>query len=161
MLGVCSRAGRGKRHRVEKISTGKIGKQSNYYGTEIGRYVSIKKDAKKIEQSGISHVRKIRYKEESQSNKKNYKIADYQAKSKIPEKNKQKRPKPCFACGELHWYRYCNFRNKKCFNCGRVWHRSTHCHSKNKGNKIRKLKSNEVNDGITRKFVIVEINNKK
>lgn len=39
-------------------------------------------------------------------------------------------------------------------------HKSRHCRSKNKDNKIRKLKSNEVKDGITRKFVTVEISNK-
>lgn len=82
--------GIGKRRRVEKISTGKIGKRSKYYGKEIGRslhkYVSVKKNKKKIEQSGDSHVRKIRYKEESQSTKKNSKIGIFKQKVKYQRK---------------------------------------------------------------------------
>ena len=97
-------------------------------------YVSIKQDSKEIEESDISYVRKIRYK------KKQTKSPTKTNKTKKKQNNLP--PNPCSGCGTLLWYKDCTFRNKKCFICNRVGHKSSPCQSKSKTNSyIKNTKS--------------------
>ena len=68
---------------------------------------------------------------------------------------------PCSRCGALHWYKDCTFRNKKCFICNRVGHKSSHCRYKNKTSSyIKNTKSDKLDGANTRKFVNVKMLNK-
>ena len=91
------------------------------------RYVSVNQDSKKkIEESGIVHIRKIcDKKKQTKSHTKTYETKKKQ--NNLP-------PNQCFGCGALHWYKDCTFQNKKCFICNWVRHESSHCRSKNKTN---------------------------
>ena len=98
------------------------------------KYLSVKQDSKKIEESGIAHVREIRYKKKPTK-----------SPTKTNETKKKQNilpPNPWSGCGALHWYKDFTFRNKKCFICNWVGHKSLHCRSKNKTNSY--IKENKV-----------------
>lgn len=71
-------------------------------------------------------------------------------------------PSPCYHCGALHWFKDCQYRFKTCLTYNKVGHKSSHCRA-NKGRKsqIRNTKTDELDVKNIRKYVQVEILNKK
>ena len=129
------------------------------------RYISVKQDSKKIEESGIAHIRNIRYnKTQTKSPTKINESKQRKPPTKSNElKNKKKYlpTNPCSRCGAVHWYKNCTFQDMTCSICNRVGHKSSHCRSKNNIiNCIKNARPGEPDDTKTRKFVHVKMLNK-
>ena len=122
------------------------------------RFVSMKKDSKSIEESGVSHIRKVRY-------NKRYSPPPRRRKPEMTSSSPKKREKypssPCQNCGGRHWQSECNFRTKMCFNCNFKGHAASHCKKKSKRSYIKTAKLDKMDDGDNRKYVPIQILGKK
>ena len=112
---------------------------------ECQRLINIKKDNTRIEEKCISRVQTV--------------------KQQKWIKNKEQKF-ICSACGGQHLKKYCFFKDKICFNCGRIGHRSSHCMLKQKKGTKRDFKTNVnvvltkkcIQNGPRRKYLNVKIN---
>lgn len=114
------------------------------------RFVSLKKDSQNIE-TGVAYIKKLHQRTR-------------QPDRKAPTNIKTERKPPtsqCYRCGQLHWSNVCPYLNKKCFSCKKTGHCSSKCRSRNKVNKVQMASSNSEDEDNKRKYVIVNICNKK
>ena len=122
------------------------------------RFVSMKKDSKSIEESGVSHIRKVRY-------NKRYSPPPRRRKPEMTSSSPKKREKypssPCQNCGGRHWQSECDFRTKICFNCKTKGHAASHCKRRSKSSYIKTTKLDKMDDGDNRKYVPIQILGKK
>ena len=122
---------------------------------ECQRIISEKRDSRKIEEAGVSHVRKVRNygKANSFNNRK--------SKQNSPEKFKKlEEPRyPCQKCGELHWQDKCPYKFRNCEKCGRRGHKASLC--RNKGPRRSFVKTTRsLSEENVRKYVRVKIADK-
>ena len=113
---------------------------------ECQRIVNLRHDNAKIEERDISHIHTVKQRPHGKKHTNfSFKI------------------NPCFGCGELHLYKYCQFKNKSCRNCGKVGHKGSHCRKKLKENKFKNTvnATTEKTSTTKRKFVDVVIENRK
>lgn len=117
------------------------------------RFIAMKRDSRDIEESGVSHIKKIYSKN---------KIRKSPSNKGQTEKYSEKPPGPCYGCGSLHWYSECYFRDKICNSCKKRGHKYTNCKQKwRKKSFVKVTKSNEPEIENIRKYVEVTINNRK
>ena len=86
------------------------------------RIVSVRKDSKNIEESGVASVRKVKYKSQSYSPVKERKKKHDYSKNMITQnfntgrlvttKKKKKTPSACYRCGKLDRAKDCPYRTK-------------------------------------------------
>ena len=130
------------------------------------RVVSVKRDSKTIEESGVAHIKKIKSKSTRYSlQKEKSKIARPKTYDKVRIDEKYPPPGPCYICADLHWMRFFPAKKKlTCKNCGKVGHKVTGCWYAKKPrkprNKIRQTQSGDNKDRNLRKYVTVKIFNK-
>ena len=77
------------------------------------RIVSVRKDAKNIEESGVTYVRKVKHRSQSYSpvkERKKYAYPKFQYWQ--TSDNKKKTPSVCYRCGKVHWAKDCPYRTK-------------------------------------------------
>ena len=109
------------------------------------RFMNVKTDSKKIEESGVAHVRKIRK----------------ETRQHTPHKELKKPPKyNCFRCGGKHWQNDCKYATLRltCNTCGKVGHKGSHCPNKLRKARIQNTSSSHTDEDNTRKYVTVKIN---
>lgn len=122
---------------------------------EAQKIMNLKHDNIKIEEKDISHI--------SHMKEVRRRTRESERKSKFPTKLL------CYRCGGPHSKNDCFFRDKCCFRCNRIGHKSSHCRMKqpekgmSKGKyKVRMvLTKKEIEEGQKRKFVQVKINGEK
>ena len=73
-------------------------------GEDFQRFISVRQDAYDIELNDVSHMWKVH-------------------KNKVKKKNTI--PNPCYACGKLHFYNNCPYKNKGFF-VTKKGHKKTH-----------------------------------
>ena len=85
------------------------------------RIVSVRKDSKNIEESGVAYIRKVKNRSQSYSPVKERKKTqllkkyDYQKfQYRQTSDNQKKPPSACYRCGKLHWAMDCPYCTKKC-----------------------------------------------
>lgn len=130
------------------------------------RCISVKKDSKNIEQAGIAHVRKVRRQTNfpsSQTNRSDFpasrtgkiKFSNYNQHKKIP-------PSPCYRCGSWHWVKDCTYRFKTCLSYKQIGHKSSHFwYRKESKSRIRITRTDQADETNIRKYVQVEMQNRK
>ena len=120
------------------------------------RVISVKKDSRDIEESGVTHVKKTTH----YSPKKTTKRGRYPP-HKLEKQVNQTPSTPCFRCGKFHWSSDCPFYTKKCLNCEKVGHKNSHCKLQNNKNQVRQAISNQKYKNNICKYVLVKILNKE
>ena len=110
---------------------------------ECQRILNVKHDNKQIEEKDISRVQVVR--------RKHFKS--------VKEPSKQV---SCYGCGGVHPKKFCYFKDKRCFSCNRVGHKSSFCREKKSEKSNHRvnvvLSKKEIDEGQKRKFVSVRIN---
>ncbi|XP_018402050.1 PREDICTED: uncharacterized protein K02A2.6-like [Cyphomyrmex costatus] len=143
---------------------------------ECQRLINLKHDTsviqnqKSTESNAVAIVKtdKQRKPQVTNSNKSRNLQGKKQIKNSLP--NKDSTPStPCWFCGQLHYSKFCTFKNHKCQKCNTVGHKDGYCAStqrvKTKTNNetanqnVKTIKVNQVNSNLTRKFVNISINN--
>ena len=81
------------------------------------RFVSVRQDSKKIEESGIVHIINVRQKKKQSISP--------TISNQYKKKQKNLSPNPCSGCGSLHWCKNCPYRNKNCQTYSLVGHQSS------------------------------------
>ena len=119
------------------------------------RYVTIKKDSKNIEESGVAHIRKVHFTKKKFSPP-SIRRSKLERTESSPKKQNRLPPSPCVRCGALHWSTDCDYRKRKCFNCNQLGHKSSHCRKKS-SSYVKTTKWDKHNENNIRKFVPVQI----
>ena len=114
---------------------------------ECQSILNLRADTAKIEEQDISNIHAI--------------------KKKLQGKNKPYfKINLCYGCGELHLFKDCPFKHKKCFACGFKGHKFSHCRRKVK----TMIKNNNLVQYTTehatikkgqRKYIHIHLKNKK
>ena len=126
------------------------------------RIVSVRKDSKNIEESGVAYVRKVKHRPQSYSPVKEGKntITQNFNTGRLVTTYK-KTPTACYRSGKLHWARDCPYRTKKCQNCDKFGHKGSQCRNRKViKNRFRRTKSEDKSDKVVRKYIIVKVLNK-
>ena len=91
------------------------------------RVISIKYDSKTIEESGVSHIRKIRSRSTAYFPQKDKRqISCSKPRVKQNANRLKKLPGPCYYWGKWHWMKFCPVKKKKfCKNCNKNGHNLT------------------------------------
>ena len=77
------------------------------------RIVSVRKDSKNIEESGVAYIRKVKHRSPSYSPIKERKKYDYpKFQYRQTSVNQKKPPRACYRCVKLHWAKDCPYRTK-------------------------------------------------
>lgn len=126
------------------------------------RFVAVKQDSRNIEEAGIAHIKKIRFK-----NKGHPPASYYQPRGKKnPSQNYQDRQKPrtpCSKCGGPHGYNVCWYHKKiTCDLCKRAGHKASYCRAKvEKKSYVKTAKMDPSPTENIRKYVTVRIRNRE
>ena len=81
------------------------------------KIVSVRKDSKNIEESGVAYVKKVKHRSQSYSlvkERKNMITQNFNTGRLVS--TKKKKPSACYCCGKLHWAKDCPYHTKKCQN---------------------------------------------
>ena len=126
------------------------------------RIVSVRKDSKNIEESGVAYIRKVKHRSQSYSLIKERKKYDYpKFQYRQTSVNLKKTPSTCYCCGKLYWAKDCPYRTKKCQNCDKFGHKGSQCRDRKIiKNRIKYTKSKEKSDKVLRKYITVKVLNK-
>ena len=134
------------------------------------RIVSIRKDSKNIEESGVAYVRKVKHRSQSYSTVKREKKYDYpkfqyrQTSDNQKKKNKTKKKTTTQRLLPL-WKstlgQGLSISYKKCQNCDKFGHKGSQCRNrKTIKNGVRYTKSEDESDKVVRKYITVKVLNK-
>ena len=131
------------------------------------RIVSVRKDSKNIEESGVAYVRKTKRRSQYYSpvnERKNMITQNFNTGRLVSSKKtktKKKTPSACYRCTKLHWAKDCPYRTKKCQNCNKFRHKSSQCRNRKIiKNRVRHTKSEDRSDEVVRKYITVKVLNK-
>ena len=142
-----------------------LSKLENELAEGCQRIVSVRKDSKNIEESGVAYVRKVKHKSQSYAPVKERKYMITQNFNSgwlgITKKKQKKTPSACYRCGKVHWAKDCPYRTKKCQNCDKFGHKGSQCRNRKIiKNRVRHTKSEDESDKVVRKYITVKLLNK-
>ena len=126
--------------------------------------VSVKNDSKNIEVSGVVYVRRTNYKPKNYTpgkSSENKKYVQTLTKNRHPIQKLKLPTSPCSRCGRQYWSTNCFYKNKTCKECGKIGHKATCCRNKGNKNRVRQARSNIKTEKNRRKYVTVNILDKK
>ena len=95
------------------------------------RIVSVRKDSKNIEESGVAYVRKVKHRSQSYSlvkERKNMITQNFNTGRLVTTKKTP--PSACYRCGKLHWAKDCPYRTKKCQYCDKFGQKGSQCRNR-------------------------------
>ena len=83
---------------------------------DFQRIVTVRKESKNIEESGVAYVRKVNHRSQSYSpvkERKNMISQNFDTGRLVTtKKKKQKTPSACYRCGKVHWAKDSPYRTK-------------------------------------------------